>query len=128
MRRLPALIVAIALVSACSAAPKPGGLTIPTDDVPRDGFPSALISGVVRANQSGGNACFWIESEGVDWALLWPKGYTGQANPLRVLNDAGEVVATDGAGTSLAGGEAPTDSQVKECPGIEHHWLVAPQR
>ena len=67
---------------------------------------AGLIVGTVRGTANGdGTACFRI-AEDPALPMVWPHAYYALANPLRVIDARGKVVAVDGQKVRLGGGTA----------------------
>jgi hypothetical protein len=57
--------------------------------------------------------CFWIvSSDGKRTDVLWPRGYTARAHPLRVIDTAGRAVGQAGETITLNGGRVQVSAKV----------------
>jgi hypothetical protein len=81
------------------------------------------IHGTVNPDRT---ACFRIAEDPHLLPMVWPRGYSASADPLRVIDGHGKTVAVDGQHVSLGGGTADLDtSQVILGCGQAKQVLVA---
>ena len=65
-------------------------------------LPEALLHG---AQQDGADPCLWLEQiDGKLVSVLWPYGYRAAVDPIRVVDAAGNTIATVGDRVELVGG------------------------
>jgi hypothetical protein len=74
-----------------------------------------VLGGRANADRT---ACFWLGSD-PDWvALVWPPRYSARGNPLTIVDENGNAVATVGQSVNLDGSvAAPEDIQAKPVLG-----------
>jgi hypothetical protein len=69
-----------------------------------------ILRGTLVGKFAGGRVATYIETS-VDSriAVMWPGEYRGRLDPLEILNERGDVVATEGESVQLTGGHLPGD-------------------
>ncbi|MGL5809871.1 MAG: hypothetical protein ACRCYQ_08005 [Nocardioides sp.] len=85
----------------------PERLAVDVTSVPAGASRGAALDfrGQVEGRVTEGRACFWVTAPGgTVVSLAWPAGSTARANPLRVLDPDGTVLATVGDEELLASG------------------------
>jgi hypothetical protein len=96
--------------------------------------PSARVNTGVTGRLGGqinadGTACFWLFSDGEDRnALQWPTGFSARGNPLRIVDQNGNLIGTVGEVVSLGGGLAPEDviaTGISGCPRTRFVTIVS---
>jgi hypothetical protein len=115
-----ALIAATALLTAgCSGAA--AELEVLSTGVGvEEGHAEAELAGSLSGTVADGLACFLVTTgDGQEFLVSWPEGYAALDAPLRLLDETGEVVATEGDDVVLVGGTALEDETPIECGGLE---------
>jgi hypothetical protein len=98
----------------------------------RIGFEAGLGGRLEGRVNNDGTACFWTGTGQDRLYLIWPAGYSARANPLRILDDRGRVLALVGdygQADGLGGGLVPDDAARRPlvgCPTPQQAWTVAP--
>lgn len=93
MKRRIALLVAVtAVIAGCSSTGTIDGpvLSSPAQLFGPSGGMAAEVTGVLRFDAS--TDCLLLESEGVQYPLVWPAGTRWQENPPAVLLEGGDKV------------------------------------
>lgn len=92
---------------SCEASGTGRGDSVTVDVAATIGANSMEITapGPLLSRLSAGRACFWfVAVNGTEVSIVWPAGWTARSDPLRMLNGAGEVIATTGdVGLSFSG-------------------------
>jgi hypothetical protein len=113
----------IVLLSACASRQTPAGggqsekLTIATG-VASGSTKLALLTGTLEGSRSGTTACFWVKVAGGRRPIVWPHGWTAEAEPLRLLDAGHRGVAHVGDRIALTGGDLDATTSVKYCQGL----------
>ncbi len=135
------LVVAILLLSlgldACgskstaqnpqSTPPLTGTLAIATYEPTGGPGMTALIVGTLRGTvNSDQTACFRIAEDPHQTPMVWPAGYSGSTDPLRVIDGLGKTVAVDGHHVRLGGGTSDfaTGRPVRGCGEAKQVLIV----
>jgi hypothetical protein len=112
---------------AGSAAERPG---LPTSDSPEGVGMEAKLTGRLEGDTETG--CVWIVPsepipEGERIAVVWPRGFSAEWEPLRIYREGGELVAEEGDSIVTAGGFTTTsrDRLPEECRSGDEIWLVS---
>jgi len=98
----------------------------------RAGMQAGLGGRLEGQANNDGTACFWMGTEQDRLYLIWPAGYSARANPLRIIDDRGRVLALVGdygQADGLGGGRVPDDAAGRSlvgCPTPQQAWIVAP--
>jgi hypothetical protein len=140
--RRPLLGIMLAVVTAGCAADGPGsssGIFFPTVPI-GDAYPGALMDGVLEVK----SGCVFVTAHGDRWLLLWPEGYKAElaAGQLKVRDESGKVVATEGTQLRVGGGEgnplemggsAAAERWAADLTGVDIpercgdlYWIVSP--
>lgn len=103
---LVAAAIGAAILIACGERPLADGpVQGPLPVYPHDDIPSAIVEGVVMVDEE--RRCVGLESGGRFYGALWPPGFELRANPYRIVDGAGRVVAHEGERIEGGGGEVP---------------------
>jgi hypothetical protein len=134
-RFAPFLLVLALVIGACgtssetsttlttTAATAAGPVELPTNpDQPKGATIFATLQG--DAELDGG--CVWLQQTNVDFAVLWPAGFTADFDPIRLYDPAGNLVAEAGDQLVVTGGFAsePADYQPYRCAVGTELWLA----
>lgn len=98
-------VLLLVVVSSCGRGAGAGDdLFFPT--YPRDPdapLPATLLEGTVAVS----NRCLFAETQTETFLLLWPQGWSGRSDEggVRVLDDSGQEVVTEGEAATFVGGE-----------------------
>jgi hypothetical protein len=92
----------------------PIGLTARVDGV---------LAGRVNADRT---ACFYFNNGLGPLTLIWPSGVSARANPLRVVDSRGQLIARVGDHVTFGGGLSPEPVGSPElgCGKAQQDWLV----
>lgn len=89
---------------------------------------AALITGTLEGDAE--TSCVWLRTvdpiEGASegrLSIVWPEGFSGRTDPLRVSGPGGELVATVGDTVHLGGGLTPEAGD--RCQVSYATWLVS---
>jgi hypothetical protein len=130
--------VAVAVAgAACGASSDKDGASViatelPTTDNPEGTGLDARLEG--RLEGSADSGCVWLVPTEEGWprariATVWPKGFTAQWEPLRLMRDDGEVIASEGDVLVTGGGLVPTLPPVpplrEPCRTGDRVWVVS---
>jgi hypothetical protein len=118
MRLLALLLAAMLLLAACgddgAEAPLPEGAPEDEADDPAAGTQLndaelTSLTGMLRANGELEGGCAWIETDGGQYDIDWPEGYTVDfaADPITLTGPDGETVATIGDQLTVEGAVNP---------------------
>jgi hypothetical protein len=112
---------------AGSAADRPG---LPTSDSPEGVGMEAKLAGRLEGDADTG--CVWIVpsepiSEGDRIAVVWPRGFSAEWEPLRIYREGGELVAEEGDSIVTGGGFTTTasDRLPEDCRSGGEIWLLS---
>ncbi|MFE3457594.1 hypothetical protein ACFXKD_08605 [Nocardiopsis aegyptia] len=115
----PAAAAAVALIAmGCSGSA--GELAVLSTGATADeGSGEAQLAGTLSGTVADGTACFSVTSaDGGEFLVSWPEGYSALDDPLRLLDETGTTVATDGDDVVLVGGTATAEESDIECGGV----------
>ncbi len=99
-------MAAAALLAACDERPQAGApLEGPLPEYPHDDIPTAVVGGLVVVDEQ--RQCVGLESGGRFYGALWPPGFELRANPYRIVDGTGRVIAHEGERIEAGGGEIP---------------------
>ena len=79
--------------------------------------PAALVGPFSVAGRSS-DGCVWLEMNGSQFGALWPQGYSATFDPVRVYDQAGQLVATEGEQLWAGGGFASGHTAPCEGSGV----------
>jgi len=83
-------------------------IRLPTSDWhPGDASMTALAHGRVHGSKSTAGTCVWLESDterATKLPLVWPAGFYGRLDPLRIYDRGGRIVAREGQVVEFGGG------------------------
>lgn len=92
-----------------------GSLDVATLSGGGSGDELALLEGPLHGQvNDDGTACFWVERDGYRTAVMWPKGWSADDHPLRILDDWTHTVARVGDTVSIGGGGSL--APIPHCP------------
>ena len=132
---LAAAVAALALAACGSGAGGDAGSAterpaLPTSDSPEGVGMEAQLTGNLEGDAETG--CVWITPaepipEGERIAVVWPRGFSAEWEPLRIHRDDGELVAKEGDSIVTAGGFTTTSRErvPEECRSSDEIWLVS---
>lgn len=120
-RSLPGTCAAVAatlLIAGCSgASAEPEVLS--TGVGVEEGHADSELVGSLSGTVADGVACFLVTTEdGQEFLVSWPEEYAALDEPLRLLDETGAVVATEGDDVVLVGGMASSEEADIECGGL----------
>lgn len=70
----------------------------------------ARCGGILAGGEiAPGQYCLWVVDRGEVVPVIWPRGYKARLNPLELINEIGEVVASVGEIVEIAGGDVACD-------------------
>jgi hypothetical protein len=103
---------------------------LPTSDAPEGVGMEAQLTGRLEGDADSG--CVWIApsepmAEGERIAVVWPRGFSAEWQPLRIYRDGGELVAEEGDPIVTGGGFTATERErvPEECRSSGEVWLVS---
>jgi hypothetical protein len=74
-----------------------GPLTVDTTTTDTIHLMEIVAQGALHSSVTEEHACFWFDgADGTVVSLIWPEGSSAVADPLRVLDAGGNVIATTG--------------------------------
>src|SRR5712692_4138354 len=115
-----AFALIVLLSSACSPLGASSSYTV--DTAPSGPRLTARLEGVLGGQvRLDGSACFWIDNGGTRTALVWPQGYSGAKDPLRIRDYGGKTLAQVGQHIAVGGGLGPTRVG---CGAATAVWIV----
>jgi len=102
----------LTLLAACGtaisneggAAPAGQDSPVPLPTWTDFGGEDAFVGGRLRGSPDVDGGCVWLEEARLRFAVLWPQGYSAQFDPLRLINERGEVIAREGDLIRAGGG------------------------
>jgi hypothetical protein len=128
--------VAALILAACGggAGDDAGSATeppaLPTSDSPEGVGMEATLTGRLEGDATTG--CVWIVPpepmpEGERIAVVWPRGFSAEWEPLRIYREGGELAAEEGDSIVTAGGFTTTsrDRLPEECRPEGEIWLLS---
>lgn len=96
MRAAARLLLMMLVLAACGQ---------PADEDPGVPDDADAVTGTLAGDAQLEGGCVWLESDGSRYEVLWPEGYTAEADPVALRRD-GEVVAEAGDQVTVRGEEA----------------------
>lgn len=132
---LMAAVAAVILVAcgggaggdAGSATERP---SLPTSDSPEGVGMEAKLTGRLEGDAKTG--CVWIVPsepipEGERIAVVWPRGFSAEWEPLRIYREGGDLVAEERDSIVTAGGFTTTSRELvpEKCLFGEEIWLLS---
>lgn len=96
--------VALTLLGSCGpaignedgAAPTGQDSLVPLPAWSDFGGEDAFVGGRLQGSPHIDGGCVWLEDAGSRFAVLWPPGYSARFDPLRLVNERGDVIAREG--------------------------------
>lgn len=115
-------------VSGCTGTGENREPELPSHGVAvSEGSAEAQLSGSLEGEVFDGLACLSIvyAESGETYLLTWPAEFTARFDPLRVLDQNGETVATVGEEVTLTGGTADAEESPTTCGDLSGpEWQV----
>jgi hypothetical protein len=120
--RISCAIMLMLLFSGCSLWGSPSSYKVATA---AGAAGLARWEGVLGGQTKGdGTACFWIGDGENRTFLVWPQGYSAKGNPLTIVDQNGQGLATVGQRVALGGRRDARATSVQGCSGAAQVWVV----
>lgn len=133
--RFTTLLLALSVVATACSEPSEApttttGSTAATGPVELPANPDPPKSATIYATLQGDAAldggCVWLRQTNTEFSVLWPTGFTAEFDPVRLYDEAGNLIAEEGDRLAVTGTFAPepTDYQPYRCAVGTELWLA----
>jgi hypothetical protein len=87
---------------------------------------SATIYATLQGDATLDGGCVWLRQTNIDFSVLWPTGFTADFDPIRLYNEAGNLVAEEGDQVVATGAFAvdASEYQPHRCTVGAELWLA----